>query len=402
MDKLVVAPNGKGELVLIRDPRALENTGSLFVLPRIARFWSTDAFYYFYEKYYDCAKPTVGDIWIIDPAVVSKVQGGWKRKKKGVMEVRSDGKTNSLEEAPSSSAPSDRVLPVTAYEEPEQVETFTTSRSSRLLKALPLVLAFVGIFLAIGIFWSLNRSTDLTLTNANSGTVTVPSPSPTMALIPGGEFTMGSDSGDDYEKPAHPAVVKPFFIDINEVTCDDYATFMKATGHQAPVGWVRGTYPAGLGRRPVTGVDWDDANAYAHWAKKRLPTEEEWEFAARNSTGATYPWGNEWIAGMANANKASKYLTEVGSFKPTSRGLFDMIGNAWEWTSTSIHSYPRGRIDEDQLSQALRDKMKVIRGGCYLSDSNQATNTYRRGWPPASGPYDFAQTGFRCARDAPK
>jgi formylglycine-generating enzyme required for sulfatase activity len=78
-----------------------------------------------------------------------------------------------------------------------------------------------------------------------------------------------------------------------------------------------------------------------------------------------------------------------------------MIGNAWEWTSSSIHSYEGGKIAEDELSEADRNKMKVIRGGCYLSNSAQATATYRRGWPPLRGPADFNQTGFRCALDAP-
>jgi hypothetical protein len=260
MDKLVVGPNGKGELVLIRDPRALDNTESLFVLPRIARFWSTDAFYYFYEKYYDCAKPSVGDMWIINPAVVSRVQGGWKLKKKGVMEVRNDGKANNHEEGPSSNDPSDSVTRFTGHEEQGHVEVVAPSLASHLLKRLTLVLAFVGI-LALAAFWVVNRSTDRSPANANSGTVTPPSPSPSMALVPGGEFTMGNDSGDKYEKPAHKASVTPFLIDINEVTCDDYAKFIKATGHKAPVGWIRGDYPSGLARRPVTGFFWDEDKA---------------------------------------------------------------------------------------------------------------------------------------------
>ncbi|HKO98596.1 MAG TPA: SUMF1/EgtB/PvdO family nonheme iron enzyme [Pyrinomonadaceae bacterium] len=227
-------------------------------------------------------------------------------------------------------------------------------------------------------------------------------PPSNMVYLPGGVFVMGSDNGDEYEKPAHRVTVKPFFIDINEVTCEEYEKFVKTTGYQAPSGWVNGTFPAGAERKPVTGVNWDDANNYARWVKKRLPTEEEWEFAARGPEGWKYPWGNEWRKGLANADNASTGLADVGQFNGRSAfGLADMVGNAWEWTSTPIHSYHGGKIPEDQLSEVDRNKMKTIRGGCYLSSPQQATATYRRGWPQARGPYDFNQTGFRCAQDAP-
>jgi formylglycine-generating enzyme required for sulfatase activity len=227
-------------------------------------------------------------------------------------------------------------------------------------------------------------------------------PPPNMVYVAGGEFVMGADSGDEYENPAHRVMVKPFFIDAYEVTCEDYDKFLKATGHKAPPSWVNGAYAASTARKPVTGVNWDDANAYAQWAKKRLPTEEEWEFAARGSDGWKYPWGNDWKQGQANANNASPGLADVGKFEARSPlGLADMVGNAWEWTSSSIHSYNGGKIAEDQLPEDDRNRMKVIRGGCYLSNPQQATATYRRGWPPPNGPLDFNQTGFRCAFDAP-
>lgn len=235
-----------------------------------------------------------------------------------------------------------------------------------------------------------------------------PEPSPTivppqnMVYLPGGAFVMGTDGGDEYEKPAHKVTVKPFFMDINEVTCAEYEEFLEATGHKAPLGWRNGTFPNGAARKPVTGVNWDDANSYAQWAKKRLPTEEEWELAARGPEGWKYSWGNDWRQGLANADNASQGLADVGQFKGRSPfGLADMIGNAWEWTSTPIHSYDGGKIAEDQLSEVERNKMKTIRGGCYLSSPQQATTTYRRGWPQSRGPYDFNQTGFRCAQDAP-
>jgi serine/threonine-protein kinase len=223
-----------------------------------------------------------------------------------------------------------------------------------------------------------------------------------MVYIPGGEFLMGNNSGDEYEKPAHRVTVKPFFIDRYEVTCEEYERYVKATGHKPPANWVNGTCPRGAARLPVTGVDWDDANTYLLWAKRRLPTEEEWEFAARGSEGWTYPWGNDWQPGLANANNPSQGLAEVGRFKGRSPfGIADMVGNAWEWTGNPIHSYSGGKIAEDTLAEVDRNKMKTIRGGCFISRPNQATTTYRRGWPPLNGPYEFDQTGFRGALDAP-
>lgn len=238
----------------------------------------------------------------------------------------------------------------------------------------------------------------------------VPTPAPAqpvaptgMVYVPGGEFLMGNADGDDYEKPAHPVAVEPFFIDAYEVTCDAYEQFVKATGYKAPKGWTNGTFPAGSERKPVTGVDWYDASAYAQWAGKRLPTEEEWEFTARSGTGSRYPWGNEWKAGAANANGAVKDSAEVGRYSgQTSFGTFDMVGNVWEWTATALHAYPGGAIAEDKLPLDQREAMKVIRGGCYLSDMQQATSTYRRGWQGSGSAGGYDQTGFRCARDVSK
>src|SRR5207302_6975147 len=124
--------------------------------------------------------------------------------------------------------------------------------------------------------------------------------------VPGGTFMMGRDDGDEYERPAHSVTVKPVFIDINEVTRQQYQDFVSKTGHAAPANWAGKTFPAGTGNWPVTDVSWDDANAYVKWAGKRLPTEEEWEFAARGTDNRRYPWGNDWQQGFANANQAER------------------------------------------------------------------------------------------------
>lgn len=216
------------------------------------------------------------------------------------------------------------------------------------------------------------------------------SPPDGMVLVPGGEFTMGRDEGDEYERPAHRETLKAFFIDTYEVTCGDYEKFVKEDSHPAPQG-----SPCLAGaRKPVTGVTWDDAVAFCHWRFKRLPTEQEWEFAARGTDGRRYPWGNEWRAGLANAGPSDK-MVDVGSY-PSGKspfGAFDMVGNAWEWTTADLTAYPGGRFKEPEPGT------KVLRGGNYKSTKDAATATYRLGWK-ASGESEYATTGFRCVKDA--
>lgn len=216
-----------------------------------------------------------------------------------------------------------------------------------------------------------------------------------MAYVQGGAFMMGRDDGDDAERPAHQVTVKPFFIDTYEVTNEDYEKFVKATSHRPPVTWKNGSFLSGAARKPVTSVTWDDANDYARWSGKRLPTEEEWEFAARGAGGRLYPWGNDWQQGSANANGAEQSVADVAAYGGTSpSGTYDMVGNAWEWTASNFKAYPGRGLPGNQPSGDLR----VIRGGCYESTKDYATTTYRAGWP-ARGASTYDQTGFRCAKD---
>jgi len=215
-----------------------------------------------------------------------------------------------------------------------------------------------------------------------------------MAYVPGGTFMMGRDDGDEYERPAHRVTVKPFFVDISEVTREQYQEFVNATGRAAPASWSAKRFPVGTGKWPVTDVTWDDANAYAKWATKRLPSEEEWEFAARGTDNRRYPWGSDWQAGNANADDASKSFADVGSYKGASPyGETDMVGNAWEWTASKLVAYPGGR-----LSGSVSGDARIIRGGSFAESKEEATTTYRRGYP-ARGNYDYGNTGFRCAKD---
>jgi formylglycine-generating enzyme required for sulfatase activity/predicted Ser/Thr protein kinase len=216
-----------------------------------------------------------------------------------------------------------------------------------------------------------------------------------MVYVPGGSFIMGRDNGDDAERPTHQATVNPFFIDTYEVTNEDYEKFVKGANHRPPAGWKNGSFPAGAERKPVTNVTWDDANDYARWAGKRLPTEEEWEFAARGPEDRLYPWGNDWQDASANANGAGQSMADVGAHNGTSPfGAYDMVGNAWEWTASNFKAYPGRGLPANLPSGDLR----VIRGGSFESTKDYATTTYRAGWP-ARGASTYDQTGFRCAKD---
>jgi eukaryotic-like serine/threonine-protein kinase len=227
-----------------------------------------------------------------------------------------------------------------------------------------------------------------------------------MVFVPGGQFLVGREDGDEYERPAHLASISPFYIDRTEVTNGEYKKFVDATSHGAPAGWQGSSFPAGTEQYPVTGVTWEDATAYAAWAHKRLPTEEEWEFAARGTDGRRYPWGFEWQAGLADVavSKTDKrQLVAVGQYPKGASpfGALDMSGNAWEWTASEFGAYPGGAVPE----MSDYSHLKVIRGGSYAGPPERASATARRGWPagpndwPASSRSDYSQTGFRCAQD---
>jgi eukaryotic-like serine/threonine-protein kinase len=213
-----------------------------------------------------------------------------------------------------------------------------------------------------------------------------------MVPIVGKQFVMGSDEGDPDANPAHAVNIKSFYLDIYEVTCEDYKRFLDKTGRPAPTTWTNGAYPPGTAKQPVTGVTWDDADAYARAVGKRLPLEEEWEFAARGPGGLVYPWGHTWRAECANAGNQGKGLVNVGSYDCDSPfGVQDLIGNAWEWTASDWKPYPGGNL-------ATRPKggEKVIRGGSWESGTTYATATYRSGYKGVG-----SKTGFRCAMDMP-
>jgi formylglycine-generating enzyme required for sulfatase activity len=236
----------------------------------------------------------------------------------------------------------------------------------------------------------------LTNSNRSPQPTRIPEAPPGMVYIGGGNFMMGNNAGDEYERPAHQVGTGPFFMDVTEVTCEDYLKYLSVTARRNPRHWTTQTCQPGSERQPVTGVDWEDAKAYADWANKRLPTELEWEFAARGVQGTMYPWGNYWRANVANAGDSSaQRLMDVGSYpngkSPT--GVMDLIGNVWEWTSSDVVVYPGG-----SLSEPMRQDVKVVRGGSWREANNEATGTYR-GFLHKTIAEDYSATGFRCVKD---
>lgn len=236
-------------------------------------------------------------------------------------------------------------------------------------------------------------------------------PARDMVYIAGGTFKMGRDDGPPAESPAHPVTVKPFYIDRTEVTNAQYAEYLQATGYSAPSGkespdwkpWVGDKPPAGQEQWPVRNVSATEAEAYARWLSKRdgvtyrLPTEEEWEYAARNGASVNlYPWGNNWVDGYANVNSPSP--KPVGSYKQgkSGAGVLDMIGNVWEWTSSKASFYP----GNDKTVAKDQQEFVVHRGGSYREKAGDYTTATFRDWHART--FTNPAIGFRLVREAPQ
>lgn len=217
-----------------------------------------------------------------------------------------------------------------------------------------------------------------------------------MILIPAGEFQMGSDR-DASEKPRHKVYLPDYYIDKFEVTNQQYLKFCKDTGHSLPSLLISGVIPSGKENHPVVGIGWNDADAYCKWAGKRLPTEAEWEKAARGTDGRTYPWGNAWDQNLCN-NRTSPYedTVPVGSYPKGASpyGVMDMAGNAWEWVDDWYKSYPGSPVAFDETG-----KLKVTRGGAYFYSIFLLLTTARHPLPPDDR---SEYNGFRCAISADK
>jgi formylglycine-generating enzyme required for sulfatase activity len=264
-----------------------------------------------------------------------------------------------------------------------------------------------------------------------------------MALIPPGEFTMGSPEGSDGFPDEHPErriFLSGYFLDRFEVTNRAYAAFVQATGHRFPENakqaatlWTHNRPIPGIDDHPVINVSWEDADAYCRWVGKRLPTEAEWEKAARGTDARRYPWGNTWDFAMANsasywAQRTIEFINgadwdafwvrgegarlakekgiqgevltmPVDSFPQSISpyGLFGMAGNAAEWVQDwyDPNYYKTAPLTDPPGPH--RGAIKAMRGGSWLKPA-ASLRTSDRDW----GTMDSrpSGTGFRCAKDA--
>jgi formylglycine-generating enzyme required for sulfatase activity len=229
-----------------------------------------------------------------------------------------------------------------------------------------------------------------------------------MVWIPSGTFRMGASPDDGQavydEHPPHTVEVDGFWLDRTEVTNDEYRLCVEAGVCSPPHRAAEFDDPRS-GRFPVLWVDWFQARTYARWAGKRLPTEAEWEWAARAGQAGRYPWGNSWLDGRANALGAAEGdrwegPAPVASFEPNAWGVYDLLGNAAEWLQDAYHrNYWEAPSDARpwmQFTGEQVDRKRVVRGGSYNSPTSRLRVSHRDQRAEVS----FSRTtGFRCASD---
>lgn len=221
-----------------------------------------------------------------------------------------------------------------------------------------------------------------------------------MIFIPGGTAIIGSDGNEiefvvrtwnvsrdvlKDELPGETILIRGFYIDQYEITNAQYKKFVDATRYPPPLHWKGGIYPVNTENHPVTFVSWDDALEYAQWAGKRLPTAEEWEFAARGIHGQRFPWGNSSDVQQANINNPQKNVAPVGSYPNdvSAYKVYDMGGNVMEWTFTE---YEEGN-----------DDFFILKGSSWKGKPFEARGANQI---PGSADYRLSDIGFRCAKSA--
>ena len=248
-----------------------------------------------------------------------------------------------------------------------------------------------------------------------------------MVHIPGGQFQMGGNDNEQNsdERPVHTVHINAFFMDEHEVTNSEYKEFLLENPNwqknQIDKRFHNGdylkhwsddnNYPSGKADHPVTYVSWYAAMAYAEWAGKRLPTEAEWEYAARGGVaGQKYPSGNTISTGEANYGRHVGDTTPVGQYAPNGHGLYDMAGNVWEWCldAYDVGFYAASRDSRNPISGARTlqwildnftniqaNSTRVLRGGSWYNSAQFLRVAKRNGNSPTNTP---AFNGFRCAR----
>jgi formylglycine-generating enzyme required for sulfatase activity len=210
----------------------------------------------------------------------------------------------------------------------------------------------------------------------------------TMVLVPAGEFTMGRNGGAPDEQPQRRVWVDAFYIDRTEVTNRAYKAFSDAAGYLPPNNPLWNVdYFRSKPDHPALNLTYDQARQYCAWAGKRLPTEAEWEKAARGTDGRTYPWGNAWADSVANFVQGDRYprTSPVGAFPSGASpyGVFDMAGNVWEWCADwyASDAYAQSS-DRNPTGPAKPGPNRVVRGGSYTGMTSDAEVANRDQLPP--------------------
>lgn len=226
-----------------------------------------------------------------------------------------------------------------------------------------------------------------------------------MVLIPAGEFTMGSDKGDDDEQPIHKVFLDGFYIDKFEVTNGRFAKFVEAILSEPPWGFGDKETPVLHADKPVRWVNWMDAMGYCLWAGKRLPTEAEWEKAARGTDGRVYPWGNDpptpahAVFGLKEGGADTVSAVGNRDKGKSPYGVHDLAGNLYEWTLDWYDDEFYSKITAINPRGPDEGTAKVQRGGSYINNPYRLRASFRtKGDPTEHDP----NVGFRCAQDIPK
>ena len=251
---------------------------------------------------------------------------------------------------------------------------------------------------------------------------------PNLARIPAGDFLMGAADAEEDERPVHRVYVSEFFIGRFPVTHDEYARFIRATGHPAPAVrelplvargdrepefrelaapyvWDGEAPPAGQAGHPVVLVSYEDATAYCNWLSQaierrvRLPSEAEWEKAARGGVeGMKYPWGSDIDATRANyltdpGTKRQRGTRPSGTFAPNAYGLCDMSGNVWQWVTDWYSGEYYGLGEPRDPRGPVSGSLRIVRGGSWVNhDASMLRCAYRHKVPPDTYAYSV---GFR-------
>jgi iron(II)-dependent oxidoreductase len=221
-----------------------------------------------------------------------------------------------------------------------------------------------------------------------------------MVLIPEGTFIMGKNTSSSSDwQPEHSIKISPFYMDKMEVTNKQYYDFCLATNTAFPQFWGMKEFRSGTDfpDYPVVGVSYFDAEKYARWSGKRLPTEAEWEYASRGGmAGKSFPSGDQVDSTKVNYGRKYKGILKTGSFVPNGYGLYDITGNVWEWTSDFYSDSYYAVSPSENPKGPDRGRFKVIRGGSWHSGQMCVQTYYRNGLSPSW--VDFA-VGFRCVKE---